>query len=76
MEIGMLTIDQEGNKEEKIKYWIEALSNPNVSNKNKALINKVLENELWGYIEPTVLKKEPFKMEYDIVWNFNKDEHN
>ena len=50
-----------------IKYWIEALANPDITSSNKALINKVLESELRNYIEP-------FKMEYETKWDITEEE--
>ena len=37
-----------------VKYWIEALSNENISSKNKELINKALERELNMYLYPSI----------------------
>lgn len=35
-----------------IKFWINALTNPNVSHDNKVLINKCLNCELNNYLSP------------------------
>ena len=48
-----------------IKYWIEALANPDISSSNKALINKVLENELRNYIEPVEYTLKSIKIRPD-----------
>lgn len=38
-----------------IEFWLKALSNPNVSNENKKLLNECLQRDLKEYIYPMVL---------------------
>lgn len=38
-----------------IDFWLKALSNPNVNETNKELLNKCLEYELNGYIFPSIV---------------------
>ena len=55
MEITLLSLENHKNE---IKFWIEALSNKDISESNKVLINKCLNNELNIYLSPILVLQE------------------
>lgn len=54
---GVLTIESDPLK--KVKFWLDALNNPNIDEESKKHLNDCLRLELVAYKTPTIIMKCP-----------------